>query len=350
MLASRQAALATPAPQQRRLSAIPETTVETAQEWHLPVEAELASKRGYRLLDVYSDEQGWLRMTSYIAVLSCLLLIGVYFFVYELLLFNATAYDTLDMIKNYQQTSRVRPESYAALAFRPSASSLLLRPVATATVNGADVPLSAVVDSRGGVGNPLLTDYRSLFLTGEALLRLPNPAVDPQAQTQFVSIFSGMFTTTTQGLIFVGGSAFASVPTFRITRDYDAGTATVERLTLLRVGVLFDPATTSWSFAHTRGSAYGDRWTGRIADMGTAYPNAAYAVRVTIVDASLPAPPEFPAPAFTFRLYFGFFLLGLTFLAFWSLTCLAYQLKRNSKENRGLPPLFFASMTRFRGW
>mmetsp|Transcript_41646 Transcript_41646/g.67548 ORF Transcript_41646/g.67548 Transcript_41646/m.67548 type:complete len:330 (+) Transcript_41646:24-1013(+) len=305
-------------------------------------------RRKRRLLDVYTERQGWMQLTLWNTTSAFFILIGGFLFVYYALTWGTHAMyfnfasangDGYDMITSYQLASRTALRQHLLVQFSGLSASL----------NGIAPAFQLTQLGGGAVKNPKYmntiplgaalkdTDYVQRFLSGVVNV----PLVRPIDLSSIVSVsFLGNLTALNQ---------------FLLLRDYDAGSATLQRLTGVNAQFIYsysNPSNDSYSFYRVQ-PLYGDPVQGSYPGiLQTAYSllSSTTPVQLNIQDALQPNPPQFPEFSGQTAMVVGIAFAAIGAVMLLPLPYFAYIIPRNAKQNQGRPPLFFASMRRYRGW
>jgi hypothetical protein len=183
------------------------------------------------------------------------------------------------------------------------------------------------------------TAFAATYLAGSARGPAPSPA-GPQA--------------TLDVRLAVGGVAAGArrVPLWRVSADWDdpAGPNYAARAlsSVVCTAYLFRGR---WALLAAEPRYDADPfYTGRsAADAREAFP-ASVLVEVEVHDAGEPPGPRLPTWITFWRILVGLVLIVAAVFMSCCSCCFCYIVRRNSRENMGLPPPFFASWRQFRGW
>lgn len=288
--------------------------------------------REYHFLNVYTKEQGTYRLRLVSCVLVWLVFTALYWMVTEYLPLNVQDSDTRDHFDDWRQTL---PGLKAGHAFFPPSGLQL-------TLDGFRPALSLEEETNGNFRDPRMSTkagmtyinnaaYTRAWMAGTATVGAPDD-YDPYALLRV-----GAF-----------GDQFVDVAWFRPEIDYDEATTDVAVVSGLDVTVvrldgdwfLLDVAV---SYAQVLSGTALDRVANELGGLRVE-------IAVEVNDAS--APPHRGWPAFKgFRRFFiGVLMLTVAAFGLCPTAYLCYKVRKHYALNNSLPPPFFKSMTRFRGW
>eukprot|EP00300_Choanocystis_sp_HF-7_P003501 c12678_g1_i1.p2 GENE.c12678_g1_i1~~c12678_g1_i1.p2 ORF type:complete len:217 (+),score=31.31 c12678_g1_i1:97-651(+) len=172
------------------------------------------------------------------------------------------------------------------------------------------------------------TRYTQVFF--DVAVTVPAPAYNPTARAT---------------VLVLPGQPIA-LPWFRVSVT-SAWAVTVQRLSgAVAHVVLVDGA---WAVLSVD-PEYGPAWTGAVAAAPSQFSAIAASFHARLEDVSMPATRGVPRIAGFVFAYAGVGLILAFFFILCPLSYMCYIARRNYALNNDLPPPFFGSMRRFRGW